>query len=364
MKIIFYIGTEAELIKIMPICRRLVANNIDFLIICNGQNYLANSSVFDVEVIKKAIFLTIDNIKFPSNKFIYRVLWMLIWFVRSIIKSNMQIRQIKNNDSNLLFFIHGDTISTLLGLIVAKINYIKTFHIESGLSSGIIYNPFPEELCRRLVTKFSDVRFTPSIIAENYAYKLNKKSLIINTYGNTMYDAYMDILYKKSENNERYFLLVLHRQETLLSKDLVVNIINKCLNNVNKNLKCYFVLHKQTKDFLIENSIYKNLKDKKYLHLVDRLPFVEFIKLYSNSEFILTDGGTNQEEAFYMGKPCYLLRRTTERNEGLNSNVKLPNDIIGQIDDFIINYSIYKKNPAVLSISPSEIVVEYIKKCV
>ncbi|QWD60448.1 UDP-N-acetylglucosamine 2-epimerase [Polynucleobacter sp. MWH-UH35A] len=360
---IFYVGTEAELIKILPVCRRLSDNNIKYIILCNGQNFLYDSNVFDEVTHSNAIFLTVGNIKFPSNKFIFRVAWMVVWFLGATYKTNKYIKNLKKEIDNVSIIVHGDTISTFIGSIVAIINSLKLFHIESGLTSNKIFTPFPEELCRRFVTKYATVRFTPSIESFLYAKKLNNKTEVINTCGNTMYDAFTDLAIKPHKSMELYYLLIIHRQESLLSQNFVKSVLEICSSN-NDNIKCYFVMHKQTKDFLININIYDELKENKRINLLDRLPFKNFIELFIGAEFIATDGGTNQEESCYIGKPCFLLRKETERVEGLGGNVVIPKkDIVLEFKLFLQNYREFINKPLKYDSSPSDNIVRYLKNC-
>ena len=98
------------------------------------------------------------------------------------------------------------------------------------------------------------------------------------------------------------------------------------------------------------------------MHLLPRLGFFEFNQTLRKAKFIITDGGSNQEECFYLGAPCLLLRSETERIEGLNSNAVLSkfNKVI--IDDFVVNYSNYKKVPILKNISPSRFIVDQLKE--
>ena len=119
-------------------------------------------------------------------------------------------------------------------------------------------------------------------------------------------------------------------------------------------------MHLPTKDFLIANNKLKELSAWQNWTLIDRVPFYEFIFLLKNALFVLTDGGTNQEECYYLGSPCFLLREYTERQEGLGSNVYLDQNYIDKIGWFMENYSNFKKESIVYSQSPSSIISERI----
>lgn len=84
------------------------------------------------------------------------------------------------------------------------------------------------------------------------------------------------------------------------------------------------------------------------------------MKLLENSEFVATDGGSNQEELYYMGKPCLLLRRYTERIEGLGKNVVLSKNNIVVIKDFLNNYKSYNHKSLTKQVYPSKIIANFL----
>ena len=86
------------------------------------------------------------------------------------------------------------------------------------------------------------------------------------------------------------------------------------------------------------------------------------MKLIEKAEYLVTDGGSNQEEMYYMGKPCLLIRNHTERIEGLGENIILGRSNKRIIKQFLMNYSQYKKKRITQFISPSKIIADYLIK--
>ena len=93
-----------------------------------------------------------------------------------------------------------------------------------------------------------------------------------------------------------------------------------------------------------------------------RLPFIQFIHLLDKAQFIATDGGSNQEESYYLGKPCLILRNVTERTDGLGKNAVLSKGKEDTILHFTQNYKKYKRGRARLEERPSKIIVDYLSK--
>ena len=92
------------------------------------------------------------------------------------------------------------------------------------------------------------------------------------------------------------------------------------------------------------------------------MSFSKFINLINASEFVITDGGSNQEECFYLGKPCLLLRKTTERIEGIGKNVVVSNYDEKIVREFLKNYKKYKLKLITNKNSPSKIIVDALEK--
>ena len=88
----------------------------------------------------------------------------------------------------------------------------------------------------------------------------------------------------------------------------------------------------------------------------------EWVKLCNNSEFVITDGGSNQEELSYLGKPALLFRDVTERIEGLDENVKISNFEEDTVMDFVKNYKSYEQDMLKVEEKPSEVIVKYLEQ--
>ncbi|MCB0748256.1 MAG: UDP-N-acetylglucosamine 2-epimerase, partial [Ignavibacteriae bacterium] len=96
--------------------------------------------------------------------------------------------------------------------------------------------------------------------------------------------------------------------------------------------------------------------------LVPRQDFQNFAYITDLAEFVITDGGSNQEELSYIGKPTILFREYTERTEGLEENVVLSKFDHDLIFDFVKNYKDYQRKPLNLKVTPSKLIVEFVKR--
>jgi UDP-N-acetylglucosamine 2-epimerase (non-hydrolysing) len=95
--------------------------------------------------------------------------------------------------------------------------------------------------------------------------------------------------------------------------------------------------------------------------LHERFDFVDWINVCNKAKFVITDGGSNQEELSYLGVPTILFREETERTEGLGENIVLSKFDKEVINEFVENYNGYRREPLFEDIHPSEVIVEYIR---
>lgn len=354
----------AELIKLAPVINALKKRKIDFKIISSNQNSLDLSEI-NFLIGKYSIDYTFKMKPFKWPKNIY--LRFLVWIIKSVGNYLIYFRNEFKDDKNVLFIVHGDTISSLIGAIVAKLCGVKLVHIESGLRSFDFFEPFPEEICRFVISHLADFHYSPNKWSMNNLK--GSYGIKINTFDNTVGES-VDIAIRASRNIEnkigikkgqKYFILVIHRQEhTLFNKKETDKILDTIFRQTNKKLKCVFIMHRLTKNYLKSNNLFFKIKKDSNVILPGRLPYLSFIKLLNDAEFIASDGGTNQEEAYYLGKPCLILRNKTERIEGLGKNAVLSENNQSRIISFIRYYKKYKRRRIKIDISPSEVIVNHL----
>jgi len=362
-KFYFFIGTTAELIKLAPVIREFKNRNLSFEIIASGQTRILFKELVEITGILKAdIYL-----KEKSEK--SSLLWFGVWVLRTLFISPLVLypRFKKANKNSTYFIVHGDTVSSLIGAIIAKFYGLRLVHIESGLRSFNFLEPFPEEISRFFISLLSDIHFCPNGWAVNNLKNAGGEK--VNTYQNTLFESFKMAMGSRKKfssiklpiNKGKFFVLVVHRQEhVIFGKRKTAKILKLILKETSKNLKCVLVIHKVTENFinLVSNGL--DIKIRRRIVEVPRLPYISFMKLLSRAEFLITDGGSNQEEAYYLGIPCLLIRNRTERIEGLGENVLLSKNNPKVIKEFIKNYKKYKRAPIDIKQSPSKIIVDYL----
>ncbi|MEM5855112.1 MAG: UDP-N-acetylglucosamine 2-epimerase (non-hydrolyzing) [Candidatus Aenigmatarchaeota archaeon] len=318
--IAFVLGTKAELIKTMPIMKELEKKGIEYYFIHTGQ-HLITDLIKDFRI--KGPDITLYTPPKLSSRFMTKTHKAIFWGLDGILKISKEIRKIKPE----FVCYHGDTLSTTMAAIASsnilnKNKKWKNAHLEAGLRSNDIFEPFPEEISRRIADRFSDILFAVSKGAVKNLKKEKLGGKIVNV-GNTIVDAALlslKIANKKfGKLKEKNFCLInIHRHENIKSKERLEKIVN-IISNV--NIPAYWPLHDNTKQQLIKFGLMKKIEKKKNIKISKLLSYLKFIRLLANCKYLITDGGSIQEESLAFKKPCILLRVKTERDEGLKTGI-------------------------------------------
>lgn len=305
----------------MPIMLELQKRKKDYWFIHTGQHPLGKAC--EDFGIKKPDFILSKEPEI-STKFWSKINRLsLFWFLGMIPKIRRVIRSLKP----LYVIYHGDTMSTAAASIgsskLLNPNKVwKNVHLEAGLRSRHLFEPFPEEISRVISDYFSDILFAVSNLTERNLQKYRKTKIVKNV-GNTIIDSAL-ISYNKSKKmgikraKGRYALINIHRHENLNSKKRLSDIV-EILKSI--KIKAIWPLHDNTRSYLIKYNLMGEIKKIKNIEIAPLKDYFNFISLLANCEYLVTDGGSIQEESLVFKKPCILLRKFTERQEGLSSGI-------------------------------------------
>jgi len=355
-KIYVVIGTRAQLIKMAPLMSLMQKQGVDYEFIYTAEHKETMDRILKDFGVKDPDLTLYAKSEANTRTSFFR--WALEMFFKAL-------RPKKIFPEKGLVLTHGDTPTTPWAAVAGKLAGCKVAHVESGLRSFNIFNPFPEEINRLITIYFSDVYFCPNEWALNNLKK--HKGEKINLGLNTLYDSLKIAInsnVKVTSPKEKFIVVSIHRYENIFTKTLEKKIIPLLEKIAEKGFILIFVLHPITRNVLKKDNmrLYIRLENNKRIQLKERYSYFEFIKLVSNSEFVITDGGSNQEELSYLGKPTLLFRKVTERIEGLGQNVVISNFDWKKIENFVENYK--EKHTQFLNakISPCQIIVNYLKK--
>lgn len=348
-EIVYILGTKAQFIKSKYILENLIKNDLKVFIVDTGQHKEITSS--ELSYFKNNFeYISISN----NKKNISSIYSMFKWFMQ-VILSTKKIDPIKNAKYCL---VHGDTISTLIGLVIGKKNNLKVVHIESGLRSNNWFKPFPEEIIRTIVTRYSDILSIDSKEAEENIKKYRNKKKIIKLSRNTIYDSVVETLKEKEVINRDALTITIHRTENIYSKKNLESLISLLIKLKNENLysEIEWYCHDITIKALKNNNFIKILNDNE-IQIKELILHSEFINKIYSSKAIITDGGSIAEECSIMNLQTVIWRDVVENKEYLNKNMLLSKYNHDEIIKFLNKSSVGKK----LSIdnnSPSKQFVE------
>ncbi|MFG5778549.1 UDP-N-acetylglucosamine 2-epimerase [Comamonas sp. J-3] len=346
------VGTKAQFIKTAPILREMDQHQVPYQLIYTGQH----SETFSL---LEAAFGTrpADDKLVPDTEASTRMSF-LAWTAKFWRQAFRRIRYWRGARGGL---VHGDTASTLFTAIALRIAGVPVVHIEAGLRSSRLMEPFPEELIRRCVSRIARVHFAPD---SNSAKNLSTASgIVVNTQGNTLRDALMLALKNWQTIPSHgglggYAIFSMHRSENLGRRADFDLLMGEVLHAATL-LPIRFVLHPATRERIHQTGWLKKLQAQPGLQLLDRMDYPDFVRLLVGSCCLLTDGGSNQEEAAMLGLPTLLLRRATERLDGLGDGIVLSHLKPEVIRSFLSNHANKTWNlRKVEGASPSKIIVD------
>lgn len=360
MKILyFFIGTEAELMKMFRVIQEAKARGYECRVISNGQNDIKGSYYLTLVGGKIDIDLT-QYMAVQKNASNY-----LGWFLRTERLGIKVMKAEKKKNKDILMIVHGDTLSTLMGARIAHKCGIEYMHVESGLRSFNWFSPFPEEIDRYFSSKHSVINFCQKEEAAEYAGK-TFKGKAVNTEYNTGIEILFNALKEIEGNNipspeeEKYFLVAVHRQENLMNETFMKEIFERILD-LSRDMKCIFIYHVQTENALKKFGLWEKINHSENIKIIPRQDYITFINYVIHSEFVMADGCGNQQEFYYLGQPYLIMRTEVEENsEGLGWNAVCFKGDYKVVDDFVSHYKEYKKERIVPRVLPSNIIMDAI----
>jgi UDP-N-acetylglucosamine 2-epimerase (non-hydrolysing) len=232
-----------------------------------------------------------------------------------------------------LLIAQGDTTTTLISALCAFYKKIPFAHIEAGLRTSTIYNPFPEEFNRRTISSISALHFCPTQVSANNLANSNITQHVYvtgNTIIDTLYHSIKEIKISAA-NDKKIILVTCHRRENFGKPLFNICQALKKLAERNPTIEIVLPIHPNPN---IKIVILKELNPIKNITLCEPLEYREFVTLLNESYFVLTDSGGLQEEAPALHKPLLVLREETERSEGVACGAAL---LVGTDIDTIVN---------------------------
>ncbi|MGN6492509.1 MAG: non-hydrolyzing UDP-N-acetylglucosamine 2-epimerase [Agriterribacter sp.] len=319
-KILFVIGTRPELIKVAPIIYEFKKKGFeDYAVVSTGQhrNLLTKYwKLFDIYPDYSLDILSpSQSLSRLTAKAITELDNLILLFQESGQKPDIILAQ-------------GDTTTVMAASMVAFYNKIKFFHLEAGLRSFHLDQPFPEEYNRKVASISAYAHLAPTEISKQNLSSEGIDESKIHVVGNTIVDA-LELMRRSEKFDEVNFndpelqinnktdivIITCHRREN--QGENLLNIINAISFLASRYTKYFFVWLKhpnpQVKSLIEEADI----NQRSNFLSIDPLDYLDTLKLISRAKIIITDSGGIQEEAPSFGKPLIVLREVTERPEAV-----------------------------------------------
>lgn len=313
----FIFGTRPEAIKLAPIIRKLKDNPQDFIVhvVVTAQH----REMLDQALTVFGIVPDFDLNIMSHGQDLFGV----------TVSALSGIKDTLDNIKPDWVVVQGDTTTTFAGAIGAFYKKIPVAHVEAGLRTGNIYNPFPEEINRQIAGRIAKLHLAPTKGAKRnlLAEGVNEETIYVT--GNTGIDALMwvnrnceneldgilpPVLYQ--DTSKRLLLVTTHRRESFGEP---MRDIMMALRKVAEDYRDIYLLFPVHMNPNVRRLASEYLADVDNIILREPLSYVPFVQAMKRSYLVLTDSGGIQEEAPSLGKPVLVLREMTERPEGIDA---------------------------------------------
>lgn len=223
--------------------------------------------------------------------------------------------------------VQGDTTTAMAASLAAFFKRIRVGHIEAGLRTGHKWQPFPEEVNRRIADLVSDLHFAPTEIAKQNLIREGIEEVDVLVTGNTVIDALLAVVAQPFDpqgtpvesldlDDRRVILLTAHRRESFGEP---LERICSAVREIALRYPDVLIVYPVHPNPNVIEPVRSSLAGIENIALVDPLDYQTLANLMKRSYLILTDSGGIQEEAPSLGVPVLVLRQVTERPEGIEA---------------------------------------------
>jgi UDP-N-acetylglucosamine 2-epimerase (non-hydrolysing) len=311
IKVLSTFGTRPEANKMVPLIKALEANDkIESIVAVTAQHRELLDQVLVPFGVKPAYDLNIMTAGQSLTDIVCRVV--------------KGMESVLNEAKPDILLVHGDTATTFAAALAAFYARVKVGHVEAGLRSYDKYQPYPEEMNRKLTTQLTDLFFAPTEDARGKLLKENVPAENIYVTGNTAIDlfkytlrdgyAFHNDALSRLDESKRLILMTAHRYEN--RGEAFENICRAVLRLVDAfaDVRVVWPMHPNPAVTEVAN---RHLGGHPRVTLTQAVDVFDMHHLIKRCYLVLTDSGGLQEEAPRLNKPVVVMREVTERPEGL-----------------------------------------------
>lgn len=357
-KVMLVFGTRPEAIKMAPLVKAFESDTKNFKtqVCVTGQHRQMLDQVLKLFKITPDFDLNIMK----QGQDLYDITSRVL----------LGMRDVLTQAAPDIVFVHGDTTTSTAAALAAFYKQIDVAHIEAGLRTNDIYNPWPEEMNRQITGRIAKYHFSPTPLARENLLRENVDPAKITVTGNTGIDALHFVANEIKQSQElrdsleKVLLSAGYDTKRLASDKKLILITGHRRENFGDGFihMCKAIKHLNKKypdaDFVYPMHLNPNVRrpikevfgDEKQenMFFIEPLDYLPFVYLMEKSHIVLTDSGGIQEEAPGLGKPVLVMRETTERPEAVTAGtVKLVgtnfDKIVAEVSRLMDDESEYEK---------------------
>ncbi|MEQ9379921.1 MAG: UDP-N-acetylglucosamine 2-epimerase (non-hydrolyzing) [Pirellulales bacterium] len=254
--------------------------------------------------------------------------------------------------------VQGDTTSAAMAALAAFYENVSVAHVEAGLRTDDLRNPFPEEANRRLIGRLATLHCAPTLTARDNLLREGVDPHTVHNVGNTIVDALKQasarwipqlepnpMLAELGTDGRMLMIVTCHRRESI-GDDMaaICRGVRKIATEFSETLNVLFPVHLNP---AVQELVRETLSGMANVHLVEPLGYLRFIEALQMAKLVVTDSGGVQEEAATLGIPLLVVRRTCERMEAVSAGVSQlvgpeENAIFDAAQQLLSNEAVYR----------------------
>jgi UDP-N-acetylglucosamine 2-epimerase (non-hydrolysing) len=316
LKILSIFGTRPEAIKLAPVIKKLEMQPDSFKskVCVTGQHREMLKQVLEVFSIKPDFDLSIMK----PNQDLFDITSRVL----------IGLKKILMDEKPDWVLVQGDSTTTVSASLAAFYSKIRIGHIEAGLRSHNKYLPFPEEVNRRITDMLCDIHFVPTDVSKENLLKEGIPSRSIIITGNTVIDALLWMMDRIKDKpmciaelmdfdwEKRIILVTGHRRESFGEglKSICYALLR--IARLHPDVNMIYPVHLNP---TVYHTVTNELKNMPNIYLIPPQNYDTFVWLMMKAYLILTDSGGIQEEASVLGKPVLVMRKVSDRSEGIEA---------------------------------------------
>ena len=305
-------GTRPEAIKMAPVVQALAASDhLEPVVAVTGQHREMLDQVNALFGIEPAHDLDVIKPRQQLHEVTQRVL--------------EGITQVLREDRPDAVLVQGDTTTTMVAALAAFYEQVPVVHLEAGLRTDNRYDPFPEEVNRRLTTQLASLHLAPTPVSRANLLRDGVAESDVVVTGNTVIDALLDVVARQLPLEDPALevldggpavLVTSHRRESWGAPMARTASAIARLAHDFPGVRFVLPAHLNPR---VREVLLPPLRGLDNVTVTEPLSYSDFARAMDASSIMLTDSGGVQEEAPSLGKPVLVLRDTTERPEAVTA---------------------------------------------